>query len=151
MSLFVDSEAECKATLGEMNQQMKILDPRFDLYDVKTYEHAPITNNFGLYAKRPIFTPAFLNNRQNPGLVKIFALLLGCSSGASEMLVNHDRCAFYRPTLPIISSESSGGADGGFSGENIAEINGEIKSREEWKTAYTFPRSALRFSSLFLL
>lgn len=114
------SRSDCKATLDEMNDMMKQLNTDFDLFDATTYEHAPIINNFGLHAKKPIFTPAFLNNRQNPGIAKIFSLLLVASGSDDKILVNHDRCAFYRPT-----AAPSG--------------------KPEWRTAYTFPGLHLDF------
>ena len=107
------SKEECKATLDEMNEEMRRVNAKFNLYDPLTFSEAPIINNFGLHTKRPVFTPAFLHNRQNPGIVSVFKLLLE----EEHILVNHDRCAFYRPT----------------------------QKNPEWKTAYTFPGLHLDF------
>ena len=94
----------------------------FDLSDVATYGQTPIVNNFGLYAKKPIFSAQFLKNRENERLHKAFSILYG----DDQLLVNHDRCAFYRPTKGI-----------SFETQSV--------DKPEWKTNYVYPGLHLDF------
>ena len=104
---------ECQNTYNEMNAHMKAINPAFDIYDVNTYDSTPLINNFGLYSHTPLFTSQFLHNRQNPDVFAVFALLYG----TRNLLVNHDRCCFYRPTL----------------------------DKPEWKTKFEYPGLHLDF------
>ncbi|AYV84058.1 MAG: hypothetical protein Hyperionvirus16_33 [Hyperionvirus sp.] len=89
------TDDDCQNTLDDIDQQMKKIDPRFDINDASTYEHAPILNNFGMYAKKPIITEQFCKNRQNDSIHRAFQILCG----EDQILVSIDRCAFYRPTI----------------------------------------------------
>ncbi|AYV78231.1 MAG: WD repeat protein [Edafosvirus sp.] len=110
------TEAQCNDTVEDINKQMKETNPLFDINNVSTYEHAPIINNFGMHAKRPIFTKQFLENRQNEKIYKAFSLLYG----DGDILMNHDRCAFYRPTRGLL-------------------IDNKVVDKPEWKTSYIWP------------
>lgn len=113
---------ECNKTLMEINEQMKDMNPKFEIINASTYEHAPIINNFGMHAKRPIFTRQFLENRQNPKIFKALCILYG----HNNIIVNHDRCAFYRPTKGLV-------------------VDGKECDKPEWKTNYTYPGLHLDF------
>lgn len=69
---------------------------KFKRDDIKTWENW--TSNgiekYGSFSRPPVFTKQFLNNRQNKNIYKIFSLLLKYD----ELVVNHDRGCFYRPT-----------------------------------------------------
>jgi ectoine hydroxylase-related dioxygenase (phytanoyl-CoA dioxygenase family) len=116
------TEDDCTNTLKEMNQQMHELDPTFDMNNPDTYGQAPILNNYGMYAKLPIFSKQFLLNRQNEKLHRAFSILYN----DDKLLVNHDRCAFYLPTKNVL-------------------INGNQIDKPEWKTHYVFPGLHLDF------
>lgn len=116
------NEKECNVTLDEINKQMKELNPKFDINNSETYHDAPIMNNFGMYAKQPIFSQQFLENRQNAKIHKAFSILYG----TDKFLISHDRCAFYRPTKDL----------------KIGEL---ILDKPEYKTAYKFPGLHLDF------
>jgi ectoine hydroxylase-related dioxygenase (phytanoyl-CoA dioxygenase family) len=113
---------ECDKTLAEVNDQMKSMNSNFDINDISTYEHAPIVNNWGMYTKRPIFTKQFLENRQNPKIYKALCILYG----HGDLIVNHDRSAFYRPTKGLI-------------------LDGKECDKPEWKINYTYPGLHLDF------
>jgi hypothetical protein len=117
------SEEECLETYEEVNRLMKAAQPDFDLFDPNTYDRAPINPNYGVFGHGPIFARRFLRNRQHPNVYRAFALLLE----VPELLVNHDRCAFYRPTRDVWL------ADG-------------VADRSGWKTEYTYPGVHLDFN-----
>src|SRR5258708_2364855 len=78
--------AECTETLKEMNQQMQAMNPKFNLWDATTFGEAPILNNFGMYAKQPIFSTQFVKNRENENVYKAFSILYN----DGNLLMNHD-------------------------------------------------------------
>ncbi|AYV81437.1 MAG: hypothetical protein Harvfovirus34_2 [Harvfovirus sp.] len=116
------TDEDCQKTLDEINGQIKNIEPRFDINDVSTYEHAPIFNNFGMYAKKPIITEQFCKNRQNESIHRAFQIL--CAE--EQILVSIDRCAFYRPTTGLL-------------------IGGKEIDRPDWKTNYVYPGLHLDF------
>ncbi|AYV81533.1 MAG: WD repeat protein [Harvfovirus sp.] len=116
------TEEECRATYDEMGAQMKRLNEKFDISDVATYGEAPVTSNYGLYTSTPIFSKQFMLNRQNPNVYRAFSLLYG----DENLIVNQDRCCFYRPTKGI-------------------PIDHQNVDKPEWKTAYSFPELHLDF------
>lgn len=116
------SKDECERTLHEMGSQMKKLSSEFDINDVQSYDKAPIRNSFGIYTRVPIYSQQFLLNRQNPNVYKAFSLLYN----EDKIIVNHDRAAFYRPTIGL-------------------NIDGAVVDKPEWKTGYTFPGLHLDF------
>lgn len=87
---------ECKQTYMEMGELMAELDPRFDLNDMNTWQYAPVHQNYGILSDNPIFKPQFIKNRVNQNLIKAASILYNLPE--TELLVNHDRCCFYRPT-----------------------------------------------------
>src|SRR5262249_55676963 len=117
------SEEECLETYEEVNRLLKEVRPGFDLFDPNTYDCAPINPNYGVFGHGPIFARRFLLNRQHPNVYRAFALLLE----VPELLVNHDRCAFYRPTRNV-------------------RLAGGVADRPGWKTEYTYPGVHLDFN-----
>lgn len=116
------TDDDCKNTLDDIDGQIKKIEPRFDIKDVSTYEFAPIFNNFGMYAKKPIITEQFCKNRQNAKIHRAFQILCG----EEQILVSVDRCAFYRPTAGLM-------------------IDNKAIDREDWKTNYVYPGLHLDF------
>src|SRR5262245_51165828 len=104
------SEEECLETLEDVNREMRNANPAFDLFVTDTYAHAPVNANYGVFSRTPIFTPRFLHNRQHPNVHRAFALLYD----DPDLLVSHDRCAFYRPTRNV-------------------RVGGKTADRPEWK------------------
>jgi len=64
--------------------------------DVRSWDAFPDQGmeKFGMPTRDPVLTPQFLANRAHPKVHAAFAALLG----TDELLVNHDRCSFMRPT-----------------------------------------------------
>lgn len=108
------SNQECIDTFTDVGAQMTSLNSGFNIMDPETYGNAPISGNYGLYSGTPIFTRKFLENRQNQNIYNVYKLLYG----DDNLIVNHDRCAFYRATT----------------------------QHPEWKTAYTYPNLHLDFN-----
>ena len=100
---------ECTQTTSEIQEVLQQKVPGFSFQDQESY---PLLNNhltnYGLPGKVPIFTPQMIKNRINPNIHQAFKLLY---QDDKPLLVNHDRFAFYRPTL----------------------------EHPEWKTPYTYP------------
>jgi hypothetical protein len=117
------SEEECLQTREDIGRQMKELAPAFDLDDPSTYDHAPINPNYGVVGRAAMFSPRFLYNRQHPNVFQAFTLL----ADDPNLLISHDRCAFYRPTRQI-------------------PFRGQIVDKPEWKTEYTYPGVHLDFN-----
>eukprot|EP01120_Amphizonella_sp_Union-15-10_P008870 TRINITY_DN3278_c0_g1_i1.p1 TRINITY_DN3278_c0_g1~~TRINITY_DN3278_c0_g1_i1.p1 ORF type:complete len:375 (+),score=58.03 TRINITY_DN3278_c0_g1_i1:63-1187(+) len=105
---------ECAWTLNEIWEIFEEQNPEFDRNDPDNWLYWPDNSivKFGNPSRPPIFTPQFLNNRQNPNIYKVFSLLLQ----EENLLVNHDRCCLFRPT------------------KNIAFSNGNY-DYPKWKTA----------------
>jgi ectoine hydroxylase-related dioxygenase (phytanoyl-CoA dioxygenase family) len=114
---------ECLEACEDINRLMKAVDPGFDLWSPDTYDLAPVTASYGMFSRLPIFSPRFLEVRQHVNVHRAFATLFG----EEELLVSHDRCAFYRPTRDVL-------------------VRGERVNRPEWKTAFTYPEVHLDFN-----
>lgn len=68
-----------------------------------------------------LFSEQFVKNRLNPKAYSVFSLLLG----KKELLCNHDRCAFFRPTLWPTSS--------GLQNDNCQSyIKGQLEKKTKW-------------------
>jgi hypothetical protein len=52
----------------------------------------------GMPARSPVFTKQVLRNRINPKVYQTFSLILG----VQDLLVNHDRLGFLRPTKDVV-------------------------------------------------
>jgi ectoine hydroxylase-related dioxygenase (phytanoyl-CoA dioxygenase family) len=89
------SQEDCSATLEDI---FNILETYSGFYrgDIHTWSNWPADSieRYGSPHKPPIFAPQFLRNRQNPNVYRVFSLLLN----EKNLLVNHDRCCFFRPT-----------------------------------------------------
>lgn len=103
---------------------MKNKDPRIQLNNLDSYDYIPIINNYGLYTNKPIFSRQFMINGQNEKFYQCFTLLYN----NNDLMVNHDRCAFYRPTKNLV-------------------INDQLINKVEWKTDYNYPGLHLDFNS----
>lgn len=110
------TDAECDATVEEFNQICQKLAPEFDINDRSTYDKYPSCNNYGLVSSDPIFTEQIVRNRVNVNILGLFSNLYDVPVG--NLLCNHDRFTFYRPTR---------------------QINGVGADRPDWKTSYTYP------------
>jgi hypothetical protein len=117
------SEEECLETYEDVNAQMKRASPAFDLFDPETYSHAPVSAGYAMFSRGPIFSRCFLLNRQHPNVYRAFCLLYD----DADLLVSHDRCAFYRPTRGV-------------------RLRAGVVDRPEWKTEYTYPGVHLDFN-----
>lgn len=118
------SADECKSLYGDIGDQMTKLNPKFNIFDVETYDDAPVGGNYGMYANSPIFTKQFLLTRQNRNVYNAFRILYE----NKDLIVSHDRCCFYRPTQII--------------------KDGLPVEKGAWKTAYKFPNLHLDFHPL---
>jgi hypothetical protein len=113
---------ECKLTYEEIGKQMNEMEPKFNIHDTSTYDHMPGNLNYGMHANDPIFSEQFLMNRQNERVHKAFSIIYG----TKDIIVNHDRCCFYRPTKNIL-------------------INGTKCDKPEWRISYNYPGVHLDF------
>jgi hypothetical protein len=102
---------------------MRRLAPAFDLADPSSYDRAPINPNYGVVGRAAVFSHRFLHNRQHPNVFRAFTLL----ADDPDLLINHDRCAFYRPTRQVT-------------------LRGQAVDKPEWKTEYTYPGVHLDFN-----
>ena len=113
------SKEECDQTTLETQLHLQSKAPEFKYDDLETYHLLNQSlSNYGLPGKEPIFTKQLIKNRVNPKVHQAFQLLYDAQSPKKNepkknepLLVNHDRFAFYRPTL----------------------------KHPEWKTPYTYP------------
>ncbi|EGG16834.1 hypothetical protein DFA_07812 [Cavenderia fasciculata] len=87
---------ECDRTLGEIFGIMESKST-FKRDDRSTWNDFPETDSivqYGSPSRPPIFTRQFLLNRCNPNIFNVFATVLG----NQDLMTNHDRCCFFRPT-----------------------------------------------------
>jgi hypothetical protein len=89
------TKEECKLTTFDINNQIQKLDSRFNIFKPETYDYMVTHGQYGMITKKPIFTDQFLINRQNKNIIEAFKILYG----DEDLIVNHDRFTFYRPTL----------------------------------------------------
>ena len=90
------SQEECNKTTEETNQLIKQFDSRFEIFDPNTYDYMKTANNYGIFTKLPLFTSQLLRNRQKPTIIESFR---SSYEMIPPLIINHDRVAFYRPTL----------------------------------------------------
>jgi ectoine hydroxylase-related dioxygenase (phytanoyl-CoA dioxygenase family) len=117
------TQEECNRTIDDISGEIQKIEPRFDIHDTETYKYATMFNNFGMYSRDPIFTKHTLMNRQNPKIHKAFSILYG----TPDLLVNHDRVAFYRPTIDVKMKDGP-------------------EDHLEWKTFFDYPGLHLDFN-----
>ena len=108
---------ECRQTYTEMGELMTELAPDFNLADQTTWDAAPVHQNYGILSDNPIFKPQFVRNRVNRNLLTAAGILYDLPT--RELLTNHDRCCFYRPSV--------------------------LPEHKHWQTKYTFPGLHLDF------
>eukprot|EP01006_Ploeotia_vitrea_P006653 TRINITY_DN14264_c0_g1_i1.p1 TRINITY_DN14264_c0_g1~~TRINITY_DN14264_c0_g1_i1.p1 ORF type:complete len:407 (-),score=42.61 TRINITY_DN14264_c0_g1_i1:41-1210(-) len=91
------TQEDCDATANDLHNILERGAPGWDRNDPATWDRWPENSipQYGQAQRDPIFTPQFIRNRQNPNIYALYQLLLG---GESDLLVNHDRSAFFRPT-----------------------------------------------------
>lgn len=90
------SADECTKTLDEMFRHLEKNHPGFDRSDPKTWSKW-VSESFGMVGKTPIFSPQIVHNRQNLNVYRAFASVIG----TTDLRVNHDRWAIYRPTCIV--------------------------------------------------
>jgi len=85
----------CEETLNEIFSLLEN-GTGFIRSNVDTWSRWPADSieRYGSPHKPPVFLPQFLRNRQNPNVFRVFSTLLH----DDKLLVNHDRCCFFRPT-----------------------------------------------------
>lgn len=89
------SPEQCAATVDDIYGLLESMS-EFQRDDRATWSAWPVNSieRYGSPQRDPVFLQSFLKNRQNPNVYKAFSLLL-CTD---DLLVNHDRCCFFRPT-----------------------------------------------------
>eukprot|EP01103_Thecamoeba_quadrilineata_P007845 TRINITY_DN17665_c0_g1_i1.p1 TRINITY_DN17665_c0_g1~~TRINITY_DN17665_c0_g1_i1.p1 ORF type:complete len:381 (+),score=55.37 TRINITY_DN17665_c0_g1_i1:62-1144(+) len=95
--------AECDASIQDL---LSLLAPSgFNLHDKSTWHLWPNTGmeKYGNPSYDPFFLPQFLRNRQNPKIYNVFVALFQ----EDDLLVNHDRGCFFRPTTEISQDVST--------------------------------------------
>jgi ectoine hydroxylase-related dioxygenase (phytanoyl-CoA dioxygenase family) len=117
------SDEECKRSIDGINQMMKDRNDKFDIYDVSTYDHAPIKRGFPVLGKAPLFDRCLLENRCNKNIYDIFSYLYG----DEDLLCNHDRVGLFRPTRGVL-------------------INDQVVDRDDWRSDYKYPSVHLDFN-----
>lgn len=122
------TDEECKTTIDGINKMMKDKNEKFDIHDVSTYHHVPVKRGFPVLGKQPIFDRTLLINRCHPNVHRLFSLLYG----REDLLCNHDRVGFFRPTKGI-------------------EIDGKIVDRDGWRSDYEYPSVHLDFNPTLYL
>ncbi|KAF2071282.1 hypothetical protein CYY_007389 [Polysphondylium violaceum] len=89
---------DCDKTISEIFDIIESKTP-FKRNDTSTWDNFPNDGSsipqYGSPSKPPIFSKQFLLNRTNPNVFKVFSKLLK----NEDLLTNHDRCCFFRPTL----------------------------------------------------
>jgi len=92
------SPEECKASADAILQLFeKGTDGKFRREDPSTWGHFPQggMEQFGLPSRKPAMIEQFLRNRASQRVHEAFARLLG----EEDLLTNHDRVCFQRPTM----------------------------------------------------
>jgi ectoine hydroxylase-related dioxygenase (phytanoyl-CoA dioxygenase family) len=108
---------ECRQTYREMGELMTEIEPGFNLDDIQTWNLAPVHQNYGILSDNPIFKPQFVRNRINHRLLTAASIIYDLP--IPDLLVNHDRCCFYRPSV--------------------------LEEQKHWQTKYTYPGLHLDF------
>lgn len=91
---------ECQATVNDIFDILEQGTSRaFDRRDVTTWSNWPADGmaKHGMPARKPLFSPQLLRNRQNPNLFNAFALLFG----RDDLMISHDRASLFRPTKRV--------------------------------------------------
>jgi len=97
---------QCDQTLSDLFTSLEVnSNHQFNRNDPSTWRSWPSTGlkNHGMPHRSPTFSASALSNRQNPLLFRIFSLLLH----STNLIVNHDRWCFFRPTQNIYSSATN--------------------------------------------
>ncbi|KAL0477205.1 ectD [Acrasis kona] len=107
------SQQDCDNTVTEIFDILES-DAGWQRDDMTTWNQWPTNGmpQFGSPSRPPVFSSQFLKNRINPNVHKVFSTLLQ----DEDLIVNHDRCCLYRPTL------------------NVPTSTGVVPSMKKWKT-----------------
>lgn len=90
----VFTKEECQQVWHSVGEIISEKEEKFNINDLRTYEHAPILNRHGMYTKRPVFNQVFIDLRQNKKLADMAKHLMD----QNNIIVSHDRFIFLRPT-----------------------------------------------------
>jgi hypothetical protein len=101
----VDRE-RCEATCSEIWDYWEDKTPGLERGNFATYDGLS-SLTYGLAPEAAIFSPAIVQNRQNPNVVAALSLLVG----TDDVLVSQDRFCLYRPTRGIVESPGAAAVD----------------------------------------
>lgn len=95
--------AECLANREAMWEVLEAANPGMSRGDPLSWAKLRTKGQYGLSQRGPCFHPVLVQNRQNPALAAVLALLCGCTP--EEVLVSQDRFTVYRATQTDGSGE----------------------------------------------
>jgi hypothetical protein len=99
------TQDEINASLEEIYHILGADGTGFDINDPDSWSKWPTNSieHFGNISKPPIFTRQFILNRTNIHIQNVCSYIIG----DNDLLINHDRACFYRPTQTINFSDGT--------------------------------------------
>lgn len=114
------TEAECKASVGELWDFVERHSPQIDRHHPETWVNWPCLESIGILGNTPVLSMQFFKNRCNQRLYNVYSNLLS----SDNLWTNIGRASIIRPTIGVSVIDSSG--------NTITKNYDEWRTQEKW-------------------